>query len=205
MSWVEGFSTCSQLGVDGCVVWWDAWAAIGTISAVVTALTLAGAESRRRKRDAYGRSMWIALALRPALTAWLTRIEELRKELESKRYAASIPVIQGRLDSFLKPPETIIEMRLQVPELGQIAVPLAQGISLLTEVLADWAAVDRALRGHAFIEAPAPISTAVSKLRTAERLLQEAEADLCDRLRQPTLVKVRAYVAMHVGRWNRKT
>lgn len=205
MSWVEGFSTCSQLGVDGCVVWWDAWAAIGTIAAVVTALALANAESRRRKRDAYGRSMWIALALQPALTAWINRIQVLRKELESKRYAASLSVIQDKPDRFLKPPDTLIEMRLQVPELGEIAVPLAQGIFVLTEVLAEWEAVDGALRGLTFVELPRPIATAVRKLRNAEQLLQEAETGLYDRIRQPASVKLRAYVAMLIRRRNRDT
>ena len=205
MSWVEGISTCSQLGVDGCVVWWDAWAAIGTISAVVTALALAGAESRRRKRDAYGRSMWIALALRPALTAWLIRIRALREELESNKYEASLSFIQANLESSLTPPDTIIEMRLQVHELGEIAVPLAQGISLLTEVLAGWEAVEEALRGLAFIQAPPAIATAVSKLSAAERLLRKAEADLHGRLRQPTWVKVRAHVAMLIGWRNPST
>jgi len=149
--------------------------------------------------------MWIALALRPALTAWLIRIQELRKELECNKYAASLDVINGKPDSFLKPPDTIIEMRLQVPELGEIAVPLAQGMSLLTEVLADWGAVDRALRGMPFIKAPPAIATAVSKLRNAERLLQQAEAELHDRLREPPLVKVRAYLAMRIGRRSRNT
>lgn len=209
--WWHGISPCMELGVGDCVVWWDAWAAVGTISAVVTALALAGAESRRRNRDAYGRSMWIALGLRPCLNAWLTRLQLLRKELEANKYDASLSVI-GNPEHFLKPPDTIIEMRPQVPELGEIAVPLAQGMSLLTEVLAEWEGVDRALRGLRFVQPPAAIATAVSKLRAAEQLLQKAEADLHDRLRQPKLVKVRAYlvkvrayIAMRIGRRKRNT
>jgi hypothetical protein len=179
---------------------------MGTIAAVVTALALAGAESRRRKRDAHGRSMWIALSLRPGLTAWLTRIAALREALESGDYAAALDVIQDQPDRFLKPPNTIIEMRLQVPELGEIAEPLAQGTFLLTEVLADWKAVDSAFHGSTLQpQASKAISSALSKLRAAEILLQKAEADICDRLRRPTLVKVRAYVAMRRGRRNSKT
>ncbi|MCM2519887.1 hypothetical protein NDN68_07830 [Stenotrophomonas maltophilia] len=37
MSWMDGFSQCSRLGVDRCVVWWDAWAATGSILAAVVA------------------------------------------------------------------------------------------------------------------------------------------------------------------------
>ena len=28
MKWVKGFSPCMELGVDGCVVWWDAWVVV---------------------------------------------------------------------------------------------------------------------------------------------------------------------------------
>ncbi len=37
MNFWSGFSPCMNLGVDGCVVWWEAWAAIAAgIAAVVT-------------------------------------------------------------------------------------------------------------------------------------------------------------------------
>ncbi|WP_329763966.1 hypothetical protein [Stenotrophomonas geniculata] len=36
MVWWKGFSTCSQLGVNDCVVWWSAWSvAVGIFSAFV--------------------------------------------------------------------------------------------------------------------------------------------------------------------------
>ncbi|MET3149102.1 UNVERIFIED_ORG: hypothetical protein ABIC77_000296 [Stenotrophomonas geniculata] len=42
MSWIgnlwRGMSPCMEPGIDGCVVWWDAWAAIGTSAAVAVAL-----------------------------------------------------------------------------------------------------------------------------------------------------------------------
>lgn len=38
MTWWNGVSPCMELGVDGCVVWWDAWAAIGTTLGVLIAL-----------------------------------------------------------------------------------------------------------------------------------------------------------------------
>lgn len=34
MDWLAGISTCSQLGVDDCVIWWEAWAVVVGASAV---------------------------------------------------------------------------------------------------------------------------------------------------------------------------
>lgn len=196
MSWVEGFSTCSQLGVDGCVVWWDAWAAIGTISAVVTALTLAGAESRRRKRDAYGRSMWIAISIRPGLVGWLSRIAEFREALDGKGDDDRVSLIHQKPHEFLKPPDTIIEMRLDIPALGRTAEPFAQGTFLLTEVLADWEELNAALHGSVLEpEASAIIANAKQKIGRAYNLIQKVEDDVCARLKQPRLARISVYVA----------
>lgn len=38
MSWWNAVSTCWPPGQDGCVVWWDAWAAMGTMVGVLIAL-----------------------------------------------------------------------------------------------------------------------------------------------------------------------
>lgn len=40
MSWWNGISTCSGLGVDGCVVWWDGWAVVVAAVAVVATVFL---------------------------------------------------------------------------------------------------------------------------------------------------------------------
>lgn len=37
MNWFRGFSTCSPLGVDGCVIWWEAWAVVFAVVAIVVA------------------------------------------------------------------------------------------------------------------------------------------------------------------------
>ncbi|MBH1778231.1 hypothetical protein I5W36_16565 [Stenotrophomonas maltophilia] len=34
----NGISPCMEPGIGGCVVWWDAWAAVGTVLAVFTAI-----------------------------------------------------------------------------------------------------------------------------------------------------------------------
>lgn len=52
MSWWNAFSTCSPPGVGECVVWWDAWAAVGTISAALIALWLGLKPMFARKRHA---------------------------------------------------------------------------------------------------------------------------------------------------------
>lgn len=40
MDWWFGFSQCWPPGQDGCVVWWDAWAAVGAWAAVITTALL---------------------------------------------------------------------------------------------------------------------------------------------------------------------
>jgi len=41
MSWLDAFSTCWPPGQNGCVVWWDAWAAIGAWTAAVATVCVA--------------------------------------------------------------------------------------------------------------------------------------------------------------------
>ncbi|MCU1092694.1 hypothetical protein JAK58_14360 [Stenotrophomonas maltophilia] len=38
MNWLDGISTCSQLGVDDCVIWWEAWAVVAAFVGVSVAL-----------------------------------------------------------------------------------------------------------------------------------------------------------------------
>ncbi len=40
MSWWKGISTCPDLGIDGCVVWWDGWAVVVAIVAVFATVFL---------------------------------------------------------------------------------------------------------------------------------------------------------------------
>ncbi|WP_329845749.1 hypothetical protein [Stenotrophomonas sepilia] len=40
MAWFDGIFRCSPLGVDDCVVWWDAISAVGTIASVVATVIL---------------------------------------------------------------------------------------------------------------------------------------------------------------------
>jgi len=52
MSWWSAFSTCWPPGQGGCVVWWDAWAAIGTIGATAAAVALGLAPMLARRQHA---------------------------------------------------------------------------------------------------------------------------------------------------------
>lgn len=40
MSWWKGFSTCSPLGAANCVVWWDAWAVVVSLVAILATIFL---------------------------------------------------------------------------------------------------------------------------------------------------------------------
>ncbi|MDY0978892.1 hypothetical protein [Stenotrophomonas sp. CFBP8994] len=65
MSFWNAFSTCWPPGQGGCVVWWDAWAAVGTIGAAVIALWL-GLQpvfGRRRHAKAVARIAGIRLGI----------------------------------------------------------------------------------------------------------------------------------------------
>lgn len=52
MSWWNAVSTCWPPGEAGCVVWWDAWAALGTIGAAMAAVTLGLAPMLARRHHA---------------------------------------------------------------------------------------------------------------------------------------------------------
>lgn len=52
MSWWNAFNTCWPPGESGCVVWWDAWAAIGTICATLAAVALGLAPLLARRQHA---------------------------------------------------------------------------------------------------------------------------------------------------------
>jgi len=65
MSWLNALSTCWTPGQGGCVVWWDAWAAVGTICATMAAvcLGLAPMVARRQHAKAVARIANIRLGI----------------------------------------------------------------------------------------------------------------------------------------------
>lgn len=50
MSWWSAFNTCWPPGESGCVVWWDAWAAIGAWTAAVATVFVAVAARKTSER-----------------------------------------------------------------------------------------------------------------------------------------------------------
>lgn len=65
MSWWNAVSTCWPPGQGDCVVWWDAWAAVGTIGAAVIALWfgLAPVRGHRRRAKVVGKIAGIRLGI----------------------------------------------------------------------------------------------------------------------------------------------
>lgn len=187
-------------------MWWDAWAAVGTIAAVITALGLARAEACRRRRDERGRSMWVAISIRPGLVGWLSRIAEVRQALDGKGDSDRLELIHREPGDFLRPPSVIREMRMDIPMLGSTAEPLAQGTFLLTEVLADWENLDAVLHGSVLEpEASKILKSAKMKIDSAYELIARVEADVCERLRQPRLSRLAGYISPSRGRRQRPT
>lgn len=113
MDWWLGFSQCWTPGRDGCVVWWDAWAAAGALAAVITtavlgvvtyrlgraaneasqlAVSLAGQEShRQRARDRKERIL-LLLQITGEISTNLDRVNALHAHLseqESEGYFAA--------------------------------------------------------------------------------------------------------------------
>lgn len=72
MSWLNGFSTCSKLGVDDCVIWWDAWAAIGTVLAVFVAIFAPAIQRRfflRKKANAVFAASYLSVLTKASIFA----------------------------------------------------------------------------------------------------------------------------------------
>ncbi|PWQ87123.1 hypothetical protein DKY64_04740 [Stenotrophomonas maltophilia] len=148
--------------------------------------------------------MWVAISIRPGLVGWLSRIAEFRDALDGEGHPDRLDLIYQQPHDFLKPPDTIIDMRLEIPALGSTAEPLAQGTFLLTEVLADWEKLDAVLHGSVLgPEASKLLTSAKQKIGSAYDLIEKVEADVCDRLRQPRLARITSYIP--VVRWRRDT
>lgn len=79
MSWWNAISTCWPPGQGGCVVWWDAWAAVGTISAAIAAVWLGTKPIIARRRHAIA----------------VTRIAHIRLEIQLLHLGASAVVAKA--------------------------------------------------------------------------------------------------------------
>lgn len=66
MDWWVGFSQCWPPGQGGCVVWWDAWAAIGAFAAVITTAVLGVVTYRLGKAANVASKLAVSLASKEA-------------------------------------------------------------------------------------------------------------------------------------------
>lgn len=202
MSFWDGISPCMDLGNNGCEVWWDAWAAAGTLGAVVVALSLAGIESRRRKSESAGRSMWVALSLYTPLRQWAGQLSAFKRALDSDLMKA-LDMADG--DYFgrpvLTPPSGFRSLRKEIHELGEIAGPLAQACFLISEVHGKWRWIEEGLRGDFDgDEHVRAMKLLHGNIEDADRLLRKSIGSIEERLRERKLVKVRSYVRVRFGK-----
>jgi hypothetical protein len=203
MSWLKAFSTCWPPGQDGCVVWWDAWAAIGTVLAVGVALFLALVEQGRRRKDAAGRSQWIAVALHLPVDQWAKEVARLRKAVEEKNYNRILDLVESEDEarSVLVAPIEVIDLRRELHELGDIGGAIAQASFLLNELRGKWRWIDEGLHGNYHGEEFTKAWRLLAgNVRDAGQLLEEASRLIQGRLRKTRWIRGRAYIFFRRGK-----
>lgn len=94
MRWLNGFSTCSRLGIDDCVVWWDAWTVVISLAALVVSAIAAAAvaylgwQANQQSKAAHAASQNLASA------------EKTRRDAEEARHERVIlTYVEVDLDS----------------------------------------------------------------------------------------------------------
>lgn len=167
----HGISPCMELGVGDCVVWWDAWAAVGTVLAVFTAIFGPAIHRRfilRRKANAvfaatYRNDTLMAKIFLGALIrrypigaqtdeaalveAQLKDSEEARQEFE--QYAAKLSCLAGRELDGSKWPAVDLDLILAVAHAVQSAkevVRLGQHVNSSNAENRDWATINPLFR-----------------------------------------------------------
>ncbi|MFT4408469.1 hypothetical protein ACLMOV_02390 [Stenotrophomonas muris] len=135
MSLWNAFSTCWPPGQDGCVVWWDAWAAMGTMIGVLIALLAPLIRQWRNARRlnaiialrfadelALARAALVVLARSYPTTDSAVRLTTARKLIESEKYRAE----------FVGTAEKIARLGEAALDFGQL--PLSGSLKLTLEV-----------------------------------------------------------------------
>lgn len=184
MGWLNGISQCTDLGADGCVIWWDAWAAIGTVGAVICALSLATLEGRRRRREVEGRSRWIAVELLRPIRAWRIDVGVLARAIEIDDFEMMKSITNGHYGKALEMPAGISQFRSEVHQLGEVGETLSQACFLIGEVADDWHSITAAIDGQPF-EGEDPVKLlkdALFRATQAEILLGRCERAIVKRL-----------------------
>ncbi|MBH1404540.1 hypothetical protein I5U28_03185 [Stenotrophomonas maltophilia] len=184
MSWWNGLSTCWPPGEGDCVVWWDAWAAIGTVGAVICALSLATLDGRRRKKELEGRSRWIAMELLRPIRAWRMDVGVLAQAIELDDFKMMMSITNGQYGKALEMPAGVSQFRADVYQLGVIGEALAQACFLIGEIADDWHSISAFVDGKPF-EGEDPqkmLKDALFRSTQAEKLLGTCERAIVKRL-----------------------
>lgn len=188
------------------MVWWDAWAAIGTVLAVAVALGLAVIEHGRRRREAEGRSQWIAVALHLPIDHWAKQVARLQKLVVAEKYAEMMDIVEPEegARSVLIAPAEVTELRREIHELGDIGGAIAQASFLLNELRGKWLWIEEGIRGdYEGEERARALGLLKRNASSASQLLKEASTLIDGRLRQTRWIKVRAYIFFRRGRRGR--
>lgn len=83
MSWWNGVSTCFPLGVDDCVVWWDAWVVVVAVATLLVssvsaaAVAYLGWQANKQSKSAYASAQNLADAENNRRTAESARHERV--------------------------------------------------------------------------------------------------------------------------------
>lgn len=184
MSWINGVTQCTDLGAGECVIWWDAWAAVGTVGAVICALSLATLDGRRRKKELEGRSRWIAMELLRPIRAWRIEVGILAQAIELDDFKMMMSITNGHYGKALEMPGGVSQFRADVHQLGVIGEALAQACFLIGEIADDWHGITAFVDGKPF-EGEDPqrmLKDALFRSTQAEKLLGECERAIVKRL-----------------------
>jgi len=134
MAWFDGVFRCGPLGVDDCVVWWDAIAAVGTWAAALAtflAVLLPYTLERRKER----------------VTQQIAAVDfqgDLIKLQDRARNAASLLQMRASADRWFIPADWQF---LKLPQISHAIQPtvttksLVLALSRLRNALSDWNAV----------------------------------------------------------------
>ncbi|MGV6483206.1 hypothetical protein ACTUVJ_000246 [Stenotrophomonas indicatrix] len=135
MSWWNAVSTCWPPGHDGCVVWWDAWAAMGTMTGVLIALL---APLIRQWRNARRLNAIIALRFADELALARSGLEILSQDFPTEDKASRLKTAQKLIENdeyregFVMAAQHVARLGEATLDFGQL--PLGGSLKLTVEI-----------------------------------------------------------------------
>lgn len=145
--WV-GMSPCMEPGIKGCVVWWDAWAAVGawaaaaaTFVAVIVPLIIASRKERLRNELEL---VDFVYSLPPFLAQWRRSVDVLEHIAESEGRTDASQLDMLRLAISVPPIEPSLRMRDVLTRFRLLTRDLATWNQFLEEARNELARVNEA-------------------------------------------------------------